>query len=971
MRRFVIYDHLGNVVREVSPNDVFTLTRREKINGEHCLEITTTQVLEKGQRIVYQDGRGCWREYVVSGVDTEHVAGKTVLGVYYCTWSLQSDLLGVTVSKMPGVQTPVTAANALADALSTQVRWTVGTVTNTNTGGASMYDMSAWKALGVLIENWKGELSTSFDVDVSGNITARRVDYYAQMGEQTAKRRFDFGADVKSIKRKYDDEPLYCRVSPRGAGEQTAGGGYGRKITIESVNDGKDYLVYAPMVDVAKLPDGNGGWQYPTVIIENSNCKTPTELKTWAQSVLEESCTPKVTYEIDVYEAAIEGVDAQGVSLGDAVQVVDRKFGADGIRLQARVIELAVDELNERNVTVTLGYVDDGLAGQFADGARAFSMVTNLSNTLSTAQYVKDLISRMNDEINATGGYTYITEGQGIRAYDVAVTDPLIGAEASKVVEIKGGSIRIADSKTAQGEWEWKTVFVSGHIAAELVTAVQITAGYIGNASSGSYWDLDNNNLRIGTGAEIGSTTAGTLVSDTATAKSNASTALADAATAQSTAEDAKKVATNYLTYDSTNGLDIGYSGTSAKTRINGSGIEMFDGQGVSALSAKIENNVSTVRVGRASSAGNVELSSKGYVDLKRGSTILAHFGYESGTNASGGTSIAPYYDLGTRRSNSTIGNYSVVEGGGSSTYDGVSHTGNIATGYCSHAEGVITSAKGFGAHSEGFYTSAKVVGSHAEGSGSIASGTNSHAEGSGCEASNSQAHAEGGSTKASGNSSHAEGRNTEASEMYAHAEGDSTKASGLCSHAEGGSTIASGRWSHAGGYGTVAYGECQTVIGKYNSSNSTSLFIVGNGNSDNKRNAFAVASTRVDMFTSTFQGTVYVNGSSVHSSDRRLKRHESYLSDDACEMVRNLKPVLFTRNGAKHYGFYAQDVRDVDEHDTATVLVDDYDEQLGFAPLSLDYSALIAPLVAYAQSLERRIEHLESVIARLEGDAK
>ena len=479
MRRFVIYDHLGNVVHEVSPNDVFTLTRREKINGEHALEITTTQVLEKNQRIVYQDGRGYWREYVVSGVDAEHVAGKTVLGVYYCTWSLQSDLLGVTVSKMPGVQTPVTAANALADALSTQTRWTVGTVTNTNTGGASMYDMSAWQALGVLIENWQGELSTSFDVDVSGNITARRVDYYAQMGEQTAKRRFDFGADVKSIKRKYDDEPLYCRVSPRGAGEQTEGGGYGRKITIESVNDGKDYLVYAPMVDVAKLPDGNGGWQYPTVIIENSNCKTPTELKTWAQSVLEESCTPKVTYEVDVYEAAIEGVDAQGVSLGDAVQVVDRKFGAEGLRLQARVIELAVDELNERNVTVTLGYVDDGLAGQFADGARAFSMVTNLSNTLSTAQYVKDLISRMNDEINATGGYTYITEGQGIRAYDVAVTDPLVGAEASKVVEIKGGSIRIANSKTAQGEWEWKSVFVSGHIAAELVTAANLTAGRI------------------------------------------------------------------------------------------------------------------------------------------------------------------------------------------------------------------------------------------------------------------------------------------------------------------------------------------------------------------------------------------------------------------------------------------------------------------------------------------------------------
>ena len=703
--------------------------------------------------------------------------------------------------------------------------------------------------------------------------------------------------------------------------------------------------------------------------------------------MLEESCTPKVTYEIDVYEAAIEGVDAQGVSLGDTVQVVDRKFGAEGLRLQARVIELAVDELNERNVTVTLGYVDDGLAGQFADGARAFSMVTNLSNTLSTAQYVKDLISRMNDEINATGGYTYITEGQGIRAYDVAVTDPLVGAEASKVVEIKGGSIRIADSKTAQGEWKWKTVFVSGHIAAELVTAAQITAGYIGNASSGSYWDLDNNNLRIGTGAEIGSTTAGTLVSDTATANSNASTALTKAATAQSTAEDAKKVATNYLTYDSTNGLDIGYSGTSAKTRINGSGVEIFDNGGVSALSAKVSNNgVSTVRVGRANISGNVEMSSDGYVDVKRGSTILAHFGYGRGKNGSGGTSIAPYYDLGTRRSNSTIGNYSIVEGGSAIVIDGVTYEGNVASGYVSHAEGEACEATGYGSHAEGRRSIASNDFSHAEGWDSFASGMYSHAEGSSTEATNQGSHSEGYNTSSKGIGSHSEGRETSAYSNYSHAEGYGTKgndiashaegyettASGYASHSEGQKTLASGNWSHASGYETWANGECQTVVGKYNATDSNAMFIVGVGNSsDEKRNAFKVLRQRIDMFSSSLQGTVYVNGTSVHSSDRRLKHHESYLGDDACEMVRNLKPVLFTRNGAKHYGFYAQDVQEVDEYDTATVIEGDYDEELGFAPLSLDYQALIAPLVAYTQQLEHRIEQLEATIERLEGDAK
>ncbi|MBQ5537193.1 MAG: cysteine ABC transporter substrate-binding protein, partial [Treponema sp.] len=47
----------------------YEATLREVINCEHSLEITTTQVLDKGTRILYEDGRGYWREFVVCGVD--------------------------------------------------------------------------------------------------------------------------------------------------------------------------------------------------------------------------------------------------------------------------------------------------------------------------------------------------------------------------------------------------------------------------------------------------------------------------------------------------------------------------------------------------------------------------------------------------------------------------------------------------------------------------------------------------------------------------------------------------------------------------------------------------------------------------------------------------------------------------------------------------------------------------------------
>lgn len=497
MRRFLLYDNLGAPLGEIAEADVFEATLREVVNGEHSLEITTTQVLDKGTRILYEDGRGYWHEFVVCGVDGEHASGNRVIGTYYCVWSIQHDLQGVPVSVMPGVQNPVTAGTALHAILDATDRWSYGTVTNTNTGGASMYDTNAWDALSILVENWGGEIDVTIGVDFISGAVSRAVDLYAQQGSSTPTRRFDFGRDLQSVKRTYDDAPFYCRISPRGKGEQTDAGGYGRKITIESVNDGKDYLEYAPMVDVAKLPDGNGGYEYPTLKVENSKCETPAALKTWAQGVLADYCTPKITYTINAVQAAVAGVDVQGVSLGDAVEIVDRKFGADGLRLTGRVVELTIDMLQERNVRVVIGNAQESVSSQLSSLQKSIDTISSwpsvaMGADVSTADYLNALLNSINTEINATGGYTYITQGSGIRTYDTAVTDPLVGSEASQVVEIKGGSIRIANTKTSGGEWEWKSVFTSGHVAADLVTALNVTAGMIQDTTGQSYWDLDN-----------------------------------------------------------------------------------------------------------------------------------------------------------------------------------------------------------------------------------------------------------------------------------------------------------------------------------------------------------------------------------------------------------------------------------------------------------------------------------------------
>ena len=350
-----------------------------------------------------------------------------------------------------------------------------------------------------------------------------------------------------------------------------------------------------------------------------------------------------------------------------------------------------------------------------------------------------------------------------------------------------------------------------------------------------------------------------------------------DAATA---ATNAAKTATDYLKFTSANGLDVGYSGTSAKTRINSQGVEIFDSSGISALSAKVASGVSTVRVGRASGAGNVEMSSSGYVDIKRDSTILAHFGYGRCKDYLGNYGNYPYYVLDKKVVTTDV------------KYGQYSLSGGIASkaGACGIAWGFSAdSSEAYPGFAFGSYATVK--------DGFLAIGQN---------------------------------------------------------------VKANAPYSSAIGIDVQAEGDYQHVIGRYNVTNTSHLFIVGKGYYNSNSNALYLSSN----------GSLWIAGTLTQNSDRRLKEHHAYLGDDACGFVRALKPALYTKDGERHVGFYAQDVREAepDWWDTATVSEEHTDESLDFDPLTLDYSALIAPLVAYAQSLERRIEALEAKLEMLEN---
>ena len=221
----------------------------------------------------------------------------------------------------------------------------------------------------------------------------------------------------------------------------------------------------------------------------------------------------------------------------------------------------------------------------------------------------------------------------------------------------------------------------------------------------------------------------------------------------------------------------------------------------------------STVRIGNPSSR-YTRINSNGLM-VNNENTVIAQIGYGTAGDPNGGNSVYAFYTFGERKTGTSSGGYSLIEG-----------CNNAATGFCAHAEGWNSTASGVSSHAEG---------------GSTASGSCSHAEGSSTKASESYAHAEGIGAVASGQQAHAEGWNSVASGLSSHAEGSYSEASGDDSHAEGRDTKAIGQYSHAGGLGTIAKNNYQTTIGRYNADGNYA-FSVGNGSSDTERsNAFTV----------------------------------------------------------------------------------------------------------------------------------
>lgn len=504
--RYMIFDRWGNPLGDL-PYAIKAI-RTRATDGTDTLDITTIGEINKDERIVFKDSMGRWAEYLCQSTQTARAAGMPVT-VAYCAGSI-AELSRTYIEDKRNRN--ANAKACLAKALE-GTRWSVGTVeTGTITGMADLafYHCTVLEAVQKTADTYGLEVQTEYQPDPTGNQIGRRIIHLVEhRGTANTTKRFEYGKDLTQIKRDIDSGDVITRLYGWGKGiEQTndqgeATGGYSRKISFADVNNGKPYVQDDQALANWGIPGPDGTRHHSEASVDFPDCEDPKELLNLTKAALKTRTTPTVSYTADVTALGQAGYDPEGTDVGDSVQIIDTSF-TNPLRLEGRILQIEEDLAGSLAETkITLGNIRQSYTQRLAAQQQALDKLVSNSGAWNSAAggtgpYMKDLIDRINQIMNATGGYTYLKPGQGIYVYDKPEDQ-----NPTQCIHIGGGYWRIADHKKANGDWDFRSLANGKGLFADT-----IFTGRLSDAAGLNYWDMDTGEFSLSARSTIGGKTA-------------------------------------------------------------------------------------------------------------------------------------------------------------------------------------------------------------------------------------------------------------------------------------------------------------------------------------------------------------------------------------------------------------------------------------------------------------------------------
>ena len=514
--RYMIFDRWGNPLGDL-PYAIKAI-RTRATDGTDTLDITTIGEINKDERLVFKDSMGRWAEYLCQSTQTARAAGMPVT-VAYCTGSI-AELSRTYIEDKRNRN--ANAKACLAKALE-GTRWTVGTVeagTITGTADLSFYHCTVLDAIQKTADTYGLEAQTEYQPDPTGNRIGRRIIHLVEhRGTANTTKRFEYGKDLTQIKRDIDSGDVITRLYGWGKGiEQTneegeATGGYSHKISFADVNNGKPYVQDDQALANWGIPGPDGTRHHSEAAVDFPDCEDPKELLTLTKNALKTRTTPVVSYTADVTALGQAGYDPEGADVGDSVQIIDTSF-ATPLRLEGRILQIEEDLAGSlADTKITLGNIRQSYTQRLAAQQQALDKLVSNSGAWNSAAggtgpYMKDLIDRINQIMNATGGYTYLKPGQGIYVYDKPEDQ-----NPTQCIHIGGGYWRIADHKKANGDWDFRSLANGKGLFADA-----IYTGLLSDAAGYNSWNLDTGDFKLSARTTVGGKTVDAIAGDSSSA---------------------------------------------------------------------------------------------------------------------------------------------------------------------------------------------------------------------------------------------------------------------------------------------------------------------------------------------------------------------------------------------------------------------------------------------------------------------
>ena len=461
--------------------DVSEAEHLESLDGTDELNVTCSDDVNKGDRIVWIDLRGVCHEHIVDETSRTHDATSKTATKATCINSI-NELWDDWVDD----KRPSGAVDAAISAVLSGTRWEVGACDLDATASRTLYHMSAREAISDVVETWGGEIETAIEHDGS-SIVSRKLSIRKARGDQRSPKRFTWTKDLVSVTRVVESDNPATRVYGYGKGVETESGGYGRRLTFADINDGIEYVEDEEATKIWGHLDDGGNVVASCASFIDEQCEDAAQLLQETRDYLATVKDPRVSYTASVIDLQAFGRDWEGVGVGDLVSIIDKGFSADGIRLKGRVSSITRNLLTG-DASVTFGNLSEAMTSAFESISTTLKSHTNQNASYDAAAgtsptWLQQLQDSLNAQFASVGTYKIETFELGTMWSNVPLDTetglPVSPTSSMWAVNVNGMGLRLASSLTSAGDWDWKTFLTGGMVNADCINAGSIDAAVV------------------------------------------------------------------------------------------------------------------------------------------------------------------------------------------------------------------------------------------------------------------------------------------------------------------------------------------------------------------------------------------------------------------------------------------------------------------------------------------------------------